>query len=206
MVEFCKGLLIGCSIAAPVGPIGLLCIRRSISHGRVAGLVTGLGAASADAVYGAIAAFGLTVITSALLAAQTWLQLGGGIFLIGIGVKTAREQPTESVPGVAAMPSRFVAYSSTFALTLTNPMTILSFVAIFAGLGLQGGAGAGAASLLVAGVFTGSASWWLVLSAAANWAGQKLSRRRLRYVNWTSGVILAALGGWQCTLAVRSLR
>src|SRR3970040_603046 len=130
-----RGLVIGFSIAAPVGPIGVLCIRRTLTEGRIAGFVSGLGAATADAFYGAIAGFGLTFISSFLIDQQFWLRLAGGFFLLYLGVKTFRSSP----PDNAALQDRsgiFGAYASTLVLTLTNPMTILSFAIIFAGLGL----------------------------------------------------------------------
>jgi threonine/homoserine/homoserine lactone efflux protein len=130
-----KGLLIGFSIAAPVGPIGVLCIRRTLTEGRLTGLLSGLGAATADACYGCIAGFGLTVISSLLIRQQFWLSLIGGLFLCYLGGKTFLAKPAETTSEPAS--TSFVgAYASTLFLTLTNPATILSFVAIFAGLGL----------------------------------------------------------------------
>src|SRR5437868_1618115 len=126
MSPFLQGLVIGFSIAAPVGPIGLLCIRRSVAHGRAAGFVSGLGAATADALYGVVAALGLTAVTTALLAHRAWLQLGGGIFLVGLGIATFRSRPPTSAAREAETARLPAAYASTLALTLTNPMTILS--------------------------------------------------------------------------------
>ena len=142
-----KGLLIGFSIAAPVGPIGVLCIRRTLVQGRAAGLVSGLGAASADAVYGSIAAFGLSFVSGLLISQQSWLKLIGGAFLCYLGIRTLLAQPAERAAAAGGM-GLAGAYSSTFFLTLTNPTTILSFVAVFAGLGLasMGGDYAAAAS------------------------------------------------------------
>jgi threonine/homoserine/homoserine lactone efflux protein len=134
-VTFYKGLIIGFSIAAPVGPIGILCIRRTLTAGRISGLVTGIGAASADALYGCIAAFGLTFVSNFLIHQLSWLRLFGGIFLCYLGVKTFFSQPSQSTAQAGHL-SLINAYTSTFFLTLTNPLTILSFAAIFAGLGL----------------------------------------------------------------------
>jgi threonine/homoserine/homoserine lactone efflux protein len=147
--------LIGFSIAAPVGPIGILCIRRTLVDGRLYGLITGLGAASADAIYGIIAAFGLVSITNLLIGGQTWLRLVGGIFLCYLGVRTLLVRPAQDeVPSQKT--SLAGAYASTFFLTLTNPLTILSFAAIFAGMGLVNTAGDyGAAVVLVMGGFLG---------------------------------------------------
>ncbi|MBS1966520.1 MAG: LysE family transporter, partial [Chloroflexi bacterium SZAS-1] len=159
-----KGLLIGFSIAAPVGPIGALCIRRTLANGRAAGLVSGLGAATADAMYGCIAGFGLTFISSLLMSQQLWLKLIGGAFLCYLGIRTLLARPAAQAANASGV-GLFGAYASTFFLTLTNPTTILSFLAVFAGLGLASAAGNyGAAALLVLGVFIGSALWWLLLS------------------------------------------
>lgn len=204
MLSLLKGLVIGFSIAAPVGPIGLLCLRRSLNEGRLAGFVTGLGAASADAMYGAVAALGLTAVTAALLEHGSWLQVAGGIFLLYLGWTTARQGPLGAAEPNAdpssAIPATSLlrAYGSTFLLTLTNPLTIISFAGIFAGAGLVEAPGsAGASVLLVAGVFFGSAAWWLFLSSLAGAVGARLSVRGLRGVNRLAGLLLAALGAWQ---------
>ena len=132
---FLKGLLIGFSIAAPVGPIGLLCIQRTIANGRTSGLVTGLGAATADGLYGVVAAFGLTAISSFPVGQQFWFRLVGGIFLLYLGTKAFLSKPAGKA-ATSSQGSLFSAYGSTVFLTITNPMTILSFAAVFAGLGL----------------------------------------------------------------------
>lgn len=191
---FFQGLLLGFSIAAPVGPIGVLCIRRTLAIGRLSGLVTGLGAATADGVYGAIAAFGLTAISGFLIAQQTWLRLVGGAFLVYLGLRTLLARPA-----VAALDSGSASlagdYASTFFLTLTNPLTILSFVAVFAGLGLAtNGQGYGSAAGLVAGVFCGSALWWLTLSTGVSLLRNRFTPSSLRWVNIVSGAIIAAFG------------
>jgi len=129
-----SGLAIGFSIAAPVGPIGVLCVRRTLVEGRTSGFVSGLGAASADAIYGSIAAFGLTLISNFLITQQVWLRLIGGLFLCCLGLKTLLAKPAEQA-ATAKGNGLIGAYVSTFFLTLTNPMTIISFAAIFAGLG-----------------------------------------------------------------------
>lgn len=198
MLPFLKGLIIGFSIAAPVGPIGVLCIRRSLSAGRLTGFVSGLGAATADALYGVVAALGLTAVTNLLLEQQHWLRLGGGLFLLYLGVATLRAPPPANEARARGAENRWAAYASTFGLTLTNPMTIISFVGIFAGIGVGGSSnGAGAACLLVAGVFLGSAAWWLVLSTTAGWLGARLQHGGLRVVNLVSGVVIAGFGAWQ---------
>jgi threonine/homoserine/homoserine lactone efflux protein len=198
-----RGLVVGFSIAAPVGPIGVLCIRRSLGEGWGVGLATGLGAATADAVYGAIAGFGLTAVSSALVAQRTWLALLGGLFLCYLGIRTFITEPRE-VGAVGQPGGLLAAYASTFGLTLTNPMTILSFVAIFAGLGLGPSGGYGAAGALVAGVFTGSALWWLLLSTAAAWFRSRVNRGWMLLVNRLSGVIIFAFGAYALSTAAVS--
>jgi threonine/homoserine/homoserine lactone efflux protein len=195
LLHFLKGAGVGFSIAAPVGPIGALCIRRTLVEGQATGLATGLGAATADAIYGAMAGFGLTAVTSLLMAQAGWLRLGGGVFLLYLGVKTYRAEPVAQEQGTAA-PGLVFAYVSTLLLTLTNPTTILSFVAIFAGLGLgAAGSSYAMAALFVLGVFAGSALWWLILSfVVSRLRGRGLSLRSLLWVNRVSGVIIAGFG------------
>lgn len=191
---FFRGLLIGFSIAAPVGPIGVLCIRRTLANGRASGLMSGLGAATADGVYGCVAGFGLTFISGILIDQQTWLRLFGGLFLCYLGIRTLLSKPAEQeakVSGTGLLGS----YASTFLLTLTNPMTILSFVAIFAGLGLANTSGSYASALiLVLGVFLGSAAWWLLLSGGVGLFRDRFNTRAMLWVNRISGVVITAFG------------
>jgi threonine/homoserine/homoserine lactone efflux protein len=196
MIFFLKGLAIGFSIAAPVGPIGVLCIRRSLANGAAAGLASGLGAAVADAVYGCIAAFGLTVVSGFLMSYRTWFQLFGGVFLIWLGVQTYRARPAERATTSANGTRGLVAaFASTFILTLTNPMTILSFVAVFAALGLGStGGDYRAAVALVVGVLLGSALWWLLLSGGVSLIRSRFDERGLRWVNRISGTVIAIFG------------
>ena len=189
-----SGLIIGFSIAAPVGPIGVLCIRRTLAEGRLNGLVSGLGAATADAIYGCIAAFGLTFITDVLVQQQVWLRLVGGTFLIILGAKTILSKPSEKPPSEKRI-GLLDAYGSTFFLTLTNPVTILSFAAIFAGIGLGSAvADYGSAGLLVFSVFTGSALWWLILSGTVSLLRRKITPNALRWINRFSGAIILTFG------------
>jgi threonine/homoserine/homoserine lactone efflux protein len=197
-----RGLAIGVSIAAPVGPIGVLCIRRTLAEGRTLGLATGLGAAVADAVYGAVAALGLTAVSAALVGQQEWIRLIGGTFLLWLGITTYRSRPAGEA-AAATGTGLAGAFASTFALTLTNPMTILSFVAVFAGLGLGSGAGSALAALLmVAGVFLGSAAWWLALSTIVDRLRGRFDARGLTWVNRISGLVITAFG----LIALASLR
>jgi threonine/homoserine/homoserine lactone efflux protein len=191
---FLQGLLIGFSIAAPVGPIGILCIRRTLAEGRASGFLSGLGAATADAIYGCVAGFGLTVISTFLIHQQGWIQLIGGIFLLALGIKTLRTAPSEQI-AAASGSGLFASYLSTFFLTLTNPMTILSFAGIFAALGVANTGGSlTAAGSLVLGVFLGSAAWWLILSGGVSLVRDRISSGMLRWVNRLSGCILVVFG------------
>ncbi len=197
-----RGLIVGFSIAAPVGPIGVLCIRRTLAEGRVFGFVSGLGAALADACYGCIAGFGLTAVSNFLLGQQTWLRPLGGAFLVYLGFKTFITKPSNRAVSVKGG-NLARAFVSTFVLTLTNPMTIFSFAAVFAGLGLGNSTDdLPAAALLVLGVFAGSAFWWLLLSGGAGLFRERFSTQHLRWVNWISGVVIAGFG----LLALLSLR
>jgi threonine/homoserine/homoserine lactone efflux protein len=195
-----KGLAIGVAIAAPVGPIGVLCIRRSLLEGRRLGFVTGMGAATADAFYGCVAAFGLTAISGALVGLRAWLGLAGGLFLCGLGVRTFR-----SIPATQAVPIQgrglLRAYLSTVFLTLTNPLTILSFVAVFAGLGLGAAPDDLAAGALVSGVFIGSALWWLLLSSGASALQSRVGSDGARAINRLSGCIICAFGIYSLSTA-----
>jgi threonine/homoserine/homoserine lactone efflux protein len=189
-----RGLAIGFSIAAPVGPIGVLCIRRTLAEGRASGLVSGLGAATADAIYGGIAGFGLAFISNFLVSQQVWLRLVGGVFLCYLGLKTLSAKPAEQA--VLAKGNGLVgAYASTFFLTLTNPMTVISFAAIFAGLGLASTSGNYvSAGVLVLGVFIGSALWWLILSSGVGMFREKFNPARSQWVKRISGAIITGFG------------
>jgi threonine/homoserine/homoserine lactone efflux protein len=172
----------------------VLCIRRTLADGWASGLVSGLGAASADAVYGSIAGFGLAFISNFLVSQQLWLRLVGGLFLCFLGVKTFLAKPAiEAASGREG--GLLAAYASTLFLTLTNPMTIISFAAIFAGLGLAGVRGNyGSAGILVLGVFMGSAAWWLLLSGTVGIFRARFKPALLRWVNRISGVIIVGFG------------
>ena len=194
---YVRGLIMGFAIAAPVGAIGVLCIRRTLAGGWSLGLATGLGAATADAVYGAIAAFGITAVTALLLGVRGWLQVVGGAFLVYLGVRTFLERPRELEEATARPSSLAAAWSSTFLLTLGNPTTIMSFAAVFAGLGMgaSGSEGApGGAVALVAGVFSGSALWWIFLSVTVGLVRHRLDATAMKWVNRGSGLMIGAFG------------
>ena len=189
-----KGLIIGLSIAVPVGPIGILCIRRTLTQGRVVGFLSGLGAATADGLYGAIAGFGLTFLVNFIIGKQIWLRLIGGGLLCILGAKTFLSRPAEQGASVEGN-SLWNAYLSTFFLTLTNPMTILFFTAVFAGLGIGSTDGDYvSAGILVLGVFIGSAMWWLVLSGFTGILEGLLNFKRLQWLNRISGLIIMGFG------------
>ena len=194
MPVFLRGLLIGISIAAPVGPIGVLCIRRTLAEGRLSGFISGMGAASADAIYGFIAGFGLTYISGFLIAQRSLLSLSGGIFLCYLGIRTFFSPPSQEV-AQAQSKGLLRNYFSIFFLTLTNPITILSFAAIFAGLGLASSPGDyGSASLLVLGVFSGSALWWLMLSFGVSLLRERVTSQWMLWINRISGAIVLVFG------------
>ncbi len=188
-----SGLLIGFGIAAPVGPIGVLCIKRTLNEGRLVGLATGLGAATADALYGLVAGLGLTSISSLLVEQQGWLRFFGGLFLLYLGIRTFASRPPDAATPAKLRSLPWV-YASTFLLTISNPMTILSFVEVFAGLGVVVGGSYASVALLVLAVFAGSAAWWLLLVGVVGWLRMRLSVDLLRWVTRLSGVLIAGFG------------
>src|SRR5690242_18318510 len=203
---FARGLVIGFAIAAPVGPIGMLVIRRTLAEGRLLGLLTGLGAAVADALYGCVGAFGLTFISSFLMGYAFWTKLIGGAFLVYLGVSTFRAKPKEESTGSSNV--RYAAaFLSTMVLTLANPATILSFMAVFAGLGLgTNGGDYGAAGIVVAGVFIGSAIWWLLLSGGVSLVRHKLKPGTMKWINYGSGAFLFLFGLFALSSVLLTLR
>ncbi|MFC5700364.1 LysE/ArgO family amino acid transporter [Cohnella faecalis] len=193
MHSLIEGFILGLSIAAPVGPIGILCIRKTLNQGRRMGFVSGMGAATADAIYGSVAAFGLSFITSALVDHSVWLQWLGGAFLCYLAITTFRSKPTATAGTDSASSFGFVrTFATTFLLTLSNPMTVFSFIAVFSGMN-AGGEGGSAVSL-VAGVFLGSAAWWFVLCMAVGFFRRMMSPRLMQAINYSSGVILLGFG------------
>lgn len=191
---FIKGALIGFAIAAPVGPIGILCIRRTLQYGRLSGLFTGLGAAVADSLYGAIAAFGLTILSNALIRGEFWLRFIGGLFLLYLGMRTFFA-PSGKEKEKVSHSTLLSDFFSTFFLTLTNPMTIFSFLAIFAGLGftsIEGNYILG--GWLVFGVFSGSILWWLILSEGIAFFRKHLSNHVMSWINRIAGSIIMLFG------------
>jgi threonine/homoserine/homoserine lactone efflux protein len=195
MAFFLKGIVLGFSIAAPVGPIGLLCIQRTLAQGRTSGFVSGMGAATADGFYGSVAAFGLTAVSAFLLRFSFPIRIIGACFLFYLAARTFFARPKEGSTQRVFGASLWKAYASTVFLTLTNPMTILSFMAVFGGLGIVSAGRAYLNSgMLVAGVFLGSSLWWLMLSGAVGLFKARLTPGHLLWINRISGALIAALG------------
>jgi threonine/homoserine/homoserine lactone efflux protein len=197
-----KGLIIGLSIAAPLGPIGILCINRTLTEGPRLGFICGLGAAAADALYALAGTVALSAIAQWIINDRTALRIVGGVFLVYLGARTFM-RPTIVLPASGKMPSLLppgwhAAFMSTFLLTLANPTTMLSFAAVFAGLGVAPagilrGADSQAAALIV-GVFLGSALWWLILSSVIGRLRHLIGANTLTVINRTCGTVLTAFG------------
>jgi threonine/homoserine/homoserine lactone efflux protein len=208
LIFLLKGILVGIIIAVPTGPVGVLCIRRTILHGRLAGFVSGLGAASADVVFGVIAGFGLTFVSDLLLGFQDWLRLVGAAFLLYVGVSALRADPLAGSRQQRDPETLLADYASTFALTITNPITILAFLAIFAAIGFSGADATltGAASLVL-GVWLGSLLWWAGLAFGAGLLRMSFERHHLVWISRGSGGILVLSGfGLLGSLVVEHLR
>jgi threonine/homoserine/homoserine lactone efflux protein len=189
-----KGAGIGFAVAAPVGPIGMLCIRTTLERGRLAGFAAGLGAAVADSIYGLIGVLGVAAISGVIEAERFWLELGGGIFVIGFGIHLGLKKPviqngTDEIPV-----SLWADFLKTLLLTLANPSTILTFVAIFAGVPGTAQADLHLVPVIVFGVLLGSAGWWLLLSQGVGFIRHKISDRALVWMNWSAGLLLIAFG------------
>ncbi len=194
MIYFLNGLFIGVAIAAPVGPIGLVCIRQTIKGGMRLGFASGLGAACADTFYGIVAAFGISTLSPTLLPYENTLDIVGGIFLIFIGVSNLLSKiPDKSIH----LPKKMAggAFTSTFFLTLTNPMTTFAFAAIFSAFGIiEGEQSILSSFFLVLGVFLGSTAWWFALSSLISWMRHKVSNKVLLWINRISGAVFIILG------------
>lgn len=199
-----RGLIFGLSIAAVVGPMSVLCMQRTVNRGLLYGLVSGMGIATADGIYGSIAGFGLTVIISLLFSLQLWIHLLGGLFLIYLGIRTMLTKPAERAAAAKANASNLLgAYVSTLLLTLTNPLTILSFAVIFAGIGVGATQNSAlSATLVVLGVFLGSALWWCFLTGSISLFRKRFTPTWLLWINRISGSVIAIFG----VLALLSLR
>lgn len=193
---FLKGLIIGVSIAAPVGPIGILCIRLALTQGGIPAIVAGLGAATADALYGALAGFGVSAVSEILVSHYAALQFFGAIFILYLGGTTFFARPAEKTE-IPTRSGLALQYASTLLLTLTNPVTILSFAAVFAGLGLGEAATTGThtpTAALVGGIFLGSTAWWLLLATVVAMFKRMIDVQVLQWINRIAGTILLGFG------------
>jgi threonine/homoserine/homoserine lactone efflux protein len=204
---YVRGLAIGFAIAFALGPIGLLVIRRTIDRGWAYGFLSGVGVATADAMYGAIAAFGLTAVSEVLVGADRALGIVGGLVLIVLAVRSLRAAllDGDAVRARAEggrLASPFAAWASMVALTATNPATILSFAALFASIGAGTGGPAGAVSVVL-GVFTGSIAWWLLLTGTMAGLRARLTPRVVRWLNVVSAVVIGGFGVVAVTLGIR---
>lgn len=188
-----KGIVIGFAMAVPIGPIGIMCIRKTLSDGQKLAMVIGLGAATADLFYGCVAAFGLTFISGFLYEHRFWIRIIGGIFLIILGIRTFYKKPLEK-PDNNLNKGILKSFITTFFLTLTNPLTIFAFVGIFATLGMGKVIRFGSATLLVTGVFAGSCLWFLLLSTAVSLFRKKFSYKGLVWVNRIAGILIVLSG------------
>ena len=193
--ELAAALLVGLSIAAPVGPIGLLVIQRTLQRGSAVGLATGLGAAAADGLYGAIGAFGVNWLMQALQAARVPLALAGGAFLLALAWRCWTAAPAAQAARTEGARGLLGSFAGTFMLTLANPATILSFIAIFGSLGAR--AAGPSPELMMLGVLLGSALWWLLLSMTVGRLRTRFDRRWQRRVNRASALLLAGFAIWQ---------
>jgi len=195
LIFLLKGIAVGIVIAVPVGPVGVMCVRRTIFEGKRAGFVSGLGAATADALFGLIAAFGLTFVSDWLIGYHQWLRIAGGFYLLYIGgsaLLAKLEARQSSEPNAESALRHFL---STFALTLTNPITILAFLGIFSALGLSGADATFArAAMMVLGVWLGSLLWWLALTFGLGSLFHSFEARHLKWINHASGTILLLSG------------
>lgn len=193
LTVFLKGVLVGFAMAVPIGPIGILCIRRTLTEGRLRGLIIGLGAATGDLIYGCVASFGLTVVSTALFSQRIWMRLVGGTLLVFLGVRIYRAHPVN--PDLPMNRNGFLrSYLTIVFLTLTNPLTIFGFIAAFALLGLGNGLGYSSATALGVGVSIGSCLWFLSLNSGVMLFRKKLNMAGLRWVNRVAGILIVISG------------
>lgn len=189
-----KGCLIGFSIAMPVGPIGLLCMRNTLTYGMTCGMICGLGAACADTIYGALAGFGITSVSVFLNNHREMLQLMGAMFLCYLGVTTILSKPKKQTMNIISG-STMRMFLSTFFLTLTNPLTLFSFAGVFAGLGIGNeGANVNDAMMTTTGVFVGSATWWFILTGICKYFKRKINTKITKWLNHLSGAVIFTFG------------
>ncbi len=192
-----QGFILGVAMAAPVGPIGLLCIRRTLEHGQLLGFATGMGAAVADTIYGAIAAFGVSALLAFLSGHESTFRLVGGLFLLAVAVRTYfKNMAVVGDDSLRDGKTCIGGFMTGLTLTLTNPVTILAFVGLFAGAGVGGKLDFVDAAILVWGVFLGASSWWLTLSSGVALVRHRISDDRLSLINHITAIALAVFGVW----------
>jgi len=192
MSPLIKGIILGFSIAAPVGPIGVLCIRKTLNQGSFFGFISGIGAATADAIYGSVAALGITIVSQFLLSQSTWINLFGAVFLLFLAYRTFKAPVRNNIEMANERMNYLRTFTTTFFLTLTNPLTIVSFIGIFAGMEI--GPVSKSSVNIVLGVFLGSALWWLLLSTIVGLFRQMISNRTMKLINMISSLILLGFG------------
>ena len=188
------GLMVGLMIAMPVGPVNILCIHRTIEAGWKSGVISGLGAAVADMLYGAVAGFSITLVVQFLVREQFWIRFFGGILLVVIGIWYIFKRPEALDARTEERASAYADWRSTFLLTLTNPTTVLSFIALLAALGMGNSRHWWLTVFLVAGIFCGSMLWWLVLSSIVNFFRGRFNDRVLLSMNRFAGLLICGFG------------
>jgi len=188
-----KGLMAGLAIAVPVGPVNVMCASRTLTRGRLAGFMSGLGAATADALYGAIAAFSITFVIAFLQHHEFWIRVVGGLLLIGIGVMYFRKRGEKAIEREAKRDVHSD-FASTLLLTLTNPTTVLSFLAVLAGLGMSEHREWWLTFLIVAGIFSGSMLWWVILVLVVDRFRDRFDQHAMTWMNRIAGLAIGAFG------------
>ena len=188
-----KGLIAGLAIAVPVGPVNVLCVSRTLRNGRLSGLISGFGAATADMLYGAIAGFSITFLIQFLEREEFWIRVFGGLLLVAIGVMYFRKPvQAANLPGEDGTAG--ADFSSTLLLTLTNPTTVLSFLAVLAGLGMGGHREWWLTFLLVGGIFCGSMLWWVILVLMVNRFRDRFDQHAIGWMNRIAGLAIGGFG------------
>ncbi|HEY1385423.1 MAG TPA: LysE family transporter [Dongiaceae bacterium] len=186
---------IGFVVAAAIGPIAMLCIRTTLERGRLAGIAAGMGVATADTIFAAIGATGISFVGAVLATGESWLKLIGGLILIGFGIYLARKRPNGAMEDSREVPKSLAAdFAMTLALTMTNPMTIISFAGLFAGVSGLRGFELSAIPALLVGVFLGSAVWWVALAIVIGLIRHKIGAVTMLWINRGSGAAIVAFG------------
>jgi threonine/homoserine/homoserine lactone efflux protein len=190
---FVRGIIAGFAISAPVGPVNVLCISRTLTKGPRAGVVSGFGAAAADTIYGAIAGFSISFIIEFLLKEEFWIRLFGGMLLIGIGIRYYFKEP-KRLDEEREKDSPHAEFASAFLLNLTNPTTVLSFLAVLAVLGLGQHYPRLLTFLLVLGIFAGAMAWWIILTLASNHFRDRFNDHAMLWMNRIAGLAIGGFG------------